>query len=82
MGQLARVVLAEEPECQPTKAKLMKLHPEKTERGWEMADETGTFESFATSSVFVTKAQCQIEINREQSGCQWDELRALETMIH
>lgn len=37
----------------------MKLTPQKTERGWELADETGTFESEETSLVFRTKAEAQ-----------------------
>lgn len=37
----------------------MKLHAEKTERGWELADETGTFEHETTSEVFATKKMAQ-----------------------
>lgn len=37
----------------------------KTERGWEMADKDGIFESEETSPVFTSKAACQAEINKQ-----------------
>lgn len=35
----------------------MKLHAEQTERGWELADETGTFEAESVSVVYPTKTK-------------------------
>lgn len=57
---------------------LMKYHPEKTEHGWEMADENGMFEAVGTSIVFDTKKACKAFIDsiREEKG--FDELAATE----
>jgi len=56
----------------------MKYHPEKTEHGWEMADEQGMFEAIGTSIVFDTKKQCQAFIDSIREPKPFDELAAIE----
>lgn len=44
----------------------MKLHAEKTGRGWELADESGTFEAESLSVAYPSKkaaAQAALEAN-------------------
>jgi hypothetical protein len=64
----------------PSQKQKMKLHPEKTSRGWELADETGTFESESTSAVYssLALAQEQADNFNRGEGRAWDELAALE----
>lgn len=42
----------------------MNYHAAKTERGWEVADETGTFQDITSSPVFRTRAEAQAEARR------------------
>jgi|HubBroStandDraft_2_1064218.scaffolds.fasta_scaffold64026_1 hypothetical protein len=73
-----------EPSCPPTNFasqpnNKMKFHPEKTDRGWEIADETGTFEPLDQSEVFVTRRECQAAIDEAVFVIHgFDELRAME----
>lgn len=57
----------------------MKYHPEKTENGWEMADENGMFEAVGTSIVFDTKKACKAFIDSIREPRAFDELRAMES---
>jgi hypothetical protein len=60
----------------------MKLHPSKTERGWELADEKGIFESEETSTVYDSRHEAQIAADKANSrGQEFDEYRALEAMV-
>jgi len=57
------------------------LHPEKTSRGWELADETGTFEAESLSEVFPSKSAAQLSANKHNhSPLGFDELAAMERM--
>ncbi len=56
----------------------MKYHPEKTENGWEMADENGMFEAVGTSIVFDTRKQCKEFIDSIREPKPFDELAAME----
>ena len=48
----------------------------KTERGWEMADDNGIFESLETSPVFKSKKACEDMIHREACGKSHDESKS------
>jgi hypothetical protein len=55
------------------------LLPAKTERGWELADHTGTFEAETISEVFPSKQAAQEAANKANAYERgWDELSALE----
>jgi hypothetical protein len=55
-----------------------RLHPAKTERGWEMADEQNMFEAEECSPVFDTKKACQAFIDSIREPRAFDELAAME----
>ena len=57
----------------------MKLHAEKTSRGWEIADETNTFEDESLSVVYPTKKAAEVAIKNCQQN-SFDELAVLERM--
>lgn len=57
----------------------MKLTPVRTERGWELADETGTLESLETSEVFKTKRLAQAAIDDQACSQSHDESRSAIT---
>jgi len=60
----------------------MKLHPSKTERGWELADENGIFESEETSTVYESRREAQIAADKSNSrGQEFDEYRAMESRV-
>lgn len=48
----------------------------KTNRGWEMADDNGIFESEETSPVFTSKEACEYVIHREAFGKAHDESKS------
>lgn len=51
----------------------------KSNRGWEIADKDGIFESEETSVVYPTKKACQDAINAQNFQPRgFDELRAME----
>jgi hypothetical protein len=57
----------------------MKLHAEETERGWELADETGTFECEALSTVYPSRAEADCAADRANfDEKSFDELQAME----
>jgi hypothetical protein len=54
-------------------------HATKTKRGWELADDSGTFEAEADSEVFPDHASAHLAALKEfwaKDG--WDECKALE----
>ena len=55
------------------------LHAAKTERGWELADETGTFEDESQSEVFSSKKLAEDAAKKANHAVRgFDELSTLE----
>jgi len=57
----------------------MKLTPKKTNRGWELADETGTFECEEISVVYATRKAAKVAADAANYGHEsFDEYRAMK----